>query len=621
MKRISVKIICFLFLGCLFSCSTQPSKLFLSSKVEPAGLEMVRLTGGPFLKAMELEEKYLLSLDADRLLSHFRFTAGLDSLKTRYGGWEVRELRGHTLGHYLSACSMMYASTGDSLFKAKTKYIVNALAECQKEYGTGYVSAFPEEFIDRVENTKPVWAPYYTLHKIMAGLFDTYKYTGNKQALDVLSGIADWCYNRCIKLSHEKMQTMLLRTEQGGMNEVLYNLARVTGNQKYKELAKMFYEEHYFIPLSEYRDTLKGEHVNSYIPNVIGIARGYQVTGDKKLLRMADWFWKDVTEARSYITGGTSNFECWRTYPYHMETELGAESHESCCTYNMLKLTGLLFTENQLPAYADYFEKALWNGILPTQDTLTGMSMYYIAMQPGYYKTYGTPTESFWCCTGTGMENFSKSTYGIYWYGNNKLFVNLFMPTVLSVPSEGFTLIQETAFPDEERTTITLKLEKPSFFELNLRIPEWIGKDYSISLNGKKLEGKPSPGSFIQIERIWKNGDKIEYYMPMYLKINTLPATHKMAALQYGPVVLAGCLSDSSVAETFLYGQYGPYKDKPQAVIPVPVVDPDKDLTTQLRKTGLLSFRAAAMKADSVDFIPFYKLFGRRYMIYFPLNK
>jgi DUF1680 family protein len=415
------------------------------------------------------------------------------------------------------------------------------------------------------------------------------------------------------------MQTSLRKSEQGGMNEVLYNLAGVTGDQKYLELAKMFYEEHYFVPLSEYRDTLKGEHVNSFVPNVIGIARGYQVTGDKSLLRMADWFWKDVTEARSYITGGTSNFECWRTNPYHLETELGAESHETCCTYNLLKLTGLLFSENQFPAYADYFEKALFNGILPTQDTITGMSMYYVAMQPGYYKTYGTPDKSFWCCTGTGMENFAKSTYGIYWTGNNKLYVNLFLPTVFSVPAEGFSLTQKTAFPDEERTTISLNLKKPSSFELNLRVPDWIGEGYSISLNGKKLEGKSSPGSYTKIKRTWKDGDIIEFNLPMYMKINTLPATHKMAALQYGPVVMAGCLSDSAIRDTLLYGQYGPYKDKPQAVIPVPIIDLNKDISGQIRKTGVLTFRIATNEADSVEFIPFYKLFGRRYMIYFPV--
>ena len=245
--------------------------------------------------------------------------------------------------------------------------------------------------------------------------------------------------------------------------------------------------------------------------------------------------------------------------------------------------------------------------------------MYYVPMQPGYYKTYGTPYKSFWCCTGTGMENFAKSTYGIYWTGNNKLYVNLFLPTVLSVPSEGFTLTQETAFPDEERTTISLNLEKPSFFELNLRVPDWIGEDYSISLNGKKLEGKSSPGSYIQIKRTWKDGDKIEYTMPMHLKINTLPATHKMAALQYGPVILAGCLSDTSLTERLYMDQYGPYKDKPQSVIPVPLIDLKKDIAGQIRKTGSLTFRTAANEADSVDFIPFYKLFGRRYMIYFPV--
>lgn len=605
-----------LLLFLLNSCSTEKEKVF-EGKTTFAGLPEVTLLDGPFKDAMLRTDGYLRSLDPDRLLHFFRLNAGLDTLVTHYGGWEERELRGHSIGHYLSACAMMYLSTSDTVLRNKAEYIVSALDECQQATGSGYLSAFPEEFIDRVEKNEDVWAPYYTLHKIMAGLYDCYHYLGNEQALAVLEKKADWLYSRTRNISYERMQDILDHTEQGGMNEVLFNLYSATGDDRYLELGNSFYQESYFRPVLSYYDSLKGLHVNSYIPNVVGLMRKYELTGDKESYRISRWFWNQVTEARTYVTGGTSNGEHWNTDPYHMHEELGPSSHETCCTYNMLKLTKQMFRDRPEAHYMDYYERALWNGILPTQDTLTNMTMYYVPMQWGYYKTFGTPENSFWCCTGSGMENFAGIGDDIYAYGNNRLYVNLYIASELRIDEHDFVLTQETSFPEDDKITFTMNPGTELEFLLCLRIPGWAGHDYEVYINGKKTDALAAPGSYLEIEHRWKKGDKIELRLPMNIHVSTLPATHEYSALMYGPVVMAARLSDTALTEDKVYGRYGPYMDEPQENIPQVHVPGDKETGMVFDHAGNMSFKAITTAGDSLEFIPFYKLFDTRYMIYF----
>jgi DUF1680 family protein len=605
-------------------------KTSVAPKVEirayPFNLKDVRLLEGPFKQAMERDLKYMLGLENDRLLHMFRTTAGLPSSAQPYGGWEKAdvELRGHTIGHFLSASALMYAATGDQRIKTKADTIVAVLAECQKDLGpSGYVSAFPETFFDRVESTRQVWAPYYTIHKIMAGLVDMYEYGGNAQALEVVEGMARWVKSRTDKSDPMHMERVLNFTEQGGMNEVLANLYAITGKAECLATARRFDERKYTGPLSRSEDKLKGEHVNSFIPNVIGAAREYEMTGDPALYGITSFFWNEVTGARSFVTGGTSNGEEWGSDPYQIFPELGKDSHESCCTYNMLKLTRHLFSWEAAAKYADYYERALWNGILPTQNPDDAMMMYYVPMMPGMYKTFMKPYDSFWCCTGTGMENHAKYGDSIYFHDGGGLFVNLFIASELSWAEKGLKVRQETRFPEEPKTVLGISAAKPVELALHIRIPGWIADGGSVKVNGQKLAEYSSPSSYLTVRRVWKNGDRVEIDLPMKLRLERVPDRQGMAAILYGPIVLAGELGGAEgLTEDKVHGKYGPEGDP----VAVPTFEGKNDapLESWIKPVAgkPLTFQTVnAGQPNDVTLIPFYKLFGQRYSIYWELAK
>jgi uncharacterized protein len=615
------------------SGSQIPDTMFRSAKVPaqvplatvPFSLTQVRLLDGPFKQAMERDLKYMLSLDNDRLLHSFRLTAGLPSNAKPYGGWEKPdgELRGHTMGHYLSACAFMYASTGDARVKARADGLIAELAQCQQALGPrGYLSAFPEEFFDRVEATRAVWAPYYTLHKILAGLLDWYECGGNVEALSIAEKIASWVKLRTDKSDPRHMERVLNNTEQGGMCEALANLYSLTGKAEYLKLARRFDEQHYIVPLSQYKDVLKGEHVNSFIPNIIGAAREYEMTGDIGLSNIAQYFWSQVTGARTYATGGTSNDEVWRQDPYVMASELGAPSHETCCTYNMLKLTRHLFNWEAKASLADYFERALFNGILSTQNPADGMMMYYVPMMPGMYKTFMTPEDSFWCCTGSGMENHAKYGDSIYFHGPDALYVNLYIASELRWPEKGLTVRQDTKFPEEQGTRLTITAAKPVDLALNLRIPGWIAAGGWVKVNGKKLEACSGPSSFLTLRRTWKTGDTVELSLPMDLHLERLPDDSRIAAILYGPIVLAGRLGTEGLAGAKTSGAYGPEgpEGAPVAVPKFRVQNGDLNAWIKPVAGKPLTFQTsgAGLPRD-VTLIPFYKLFGERYSVYWTI--
>lgn len=600
-------------------CKSGEGDQFSFGGRDEAGISEVRLLDGPFLEAQQRDLLYLKNLEPDRLLATFRQTAGLAPKADSYKGWEERELRGHFTGHYLSACSMMWAATGDSAMKSRVRYISQELNLCQQANGDGYISAFPREFIDRVEAGKEVWAPYYTIHKILAGLTDAYAWCSDSTALTVACRMADWIDFRCSNLSGEQMQKMLDHTEQGGMNDVLYQLFSITGQQKYFKLAARFYQNSYFVPLADYRDTLKGQHVNSFIPNVIGLARSYDLTGQMQDRRITEFFWNTVTGTRSFITGGTSNGEVWGSDNYHIHSELGPSSHESCCTYNMLKLTRHLWQWKHDPAYSDFYERALWNGILPTQHPSTGMSMYYVPMASGYYKTFGTPENSFWCCTGTGVENFARTGECIYSVEGDQFYIDQYISSEIKLKSAGFSLRMTTQFPEKETVEMIIGLTGPAVFGINIRIPGWISAEPEVYLNGKLSEFSGSPSSYLRIQRPWKNGDRISVRLPMALRLECMPDSPDTCAVMYGPVVLAGLLGNSGLDEKKIYGHYGPYEDKPAAV---PDLAGKGMPESWIRRTSddQLKYRAAVTIGDSVELVPFYRLFDQRYALYWRID-
>ena len=386
-------------------------------------LRDVKLLNSRFKDNMERDGKWLLSIDNNRLLHSWRVNAGMRTNAKPLGGWEGLdvELRGHTLGHVLSGLSLMYASTGDTAYKNKADSLVSALAEIQQVLNEGgYLSAFPQNLVNRAIEGKPVWAPWYTLHKIMAGLIDMYQYAGNKQALDVVEKMSDWAYHKLENLSQEQLAVML-KTEFGGMIESAYNLYSITGNENDKKLAGFFYDHRVLDPLAEKEDKLAKFHANTQIPKIIGEARGYELTGDVNEKTIADFFWQTVIDHHTYVTGGNSDYEFFFT-PDQISKHISRATTETCNTYNMLKLTRHLFTWTADEKYADYYERALYNHILASQEQETGMVTYFLPYTPGSFKTYSDKYNSFWCCVGTGFENHAKYGEGIY-YHNDKWYL------------------------------------------------------------------------------------------------------------------------------------------------------------------------------------------------------
>ena len=576
-------------------------------KAQTFRLEDVRLLEGPFKHAMELDRAYLLSLDVDRLLHNFRVNAGLPSSAKPLGGWEEPncELRGHFVGHYLTACAMMYASTGDERLKDKGNAVVSGLAECQAKIGSGYLSAYPEEFIDRVEALKRVWAPYYTLHKIYAGLLDMYVYCDNQQALQVCEKFADWVISRNARLSDEQMQKML-GTEHGGMNEALANLYGLTGQQKYLKIAQRFNHMAVIGPASERQDKLTGLHANTQIPKFVGTARQYELTGQEWLKTASTFFWDTVVNERSYVIGGNSDGEGFSTKE-RLSEALGPNTTETCNTYNMLKLTRHLFCWKPRAEYADYYERALYNHILASQNPETGMMCYYVPLRSGSRKTYSDPLNSFWCCTGTGIENHAKYGDSIYFHSDTDLWVNLFIASELNWKAKGLKLRQETNFPDEGSSRFVFACENPVQLNLLVRHPYWSISGFQIRVNGQAISESSTPGSYASISRVWRSGDTVEIRMPFSLRTEGFRDNPRRIAFMNGPLVLCAEVDTKKgipavvAQESVVLGSLKPVAGKPSIFTGSPEV-----------------FRIPGQEeGPSITLEPFYKMHGdRHYVVY-----
>ncbi len=593
------------------------------AKAQPFRMTQVRITDGVYKLAQEWNRGYMSRLAADRLVRNFQLNAGLPATGEPLGGWErytpgrAGELRGHFTGHYLSALALLYASTGDKEAKAKGDAIVADLAKCQQKLGGGYLSAFPTEWFDRLDALKPVWAPFYTYHKVMAGMLDMYQHCDNRQALEVVQGMAKWADDWTASKSEEHMQE-ILKNEYGGMNEVLYNLATVTGDDRWAAAGDRFTKKTFFNPLALRRDELRGLHVNTHIPQVIGAARRYELSSDMRFHDVADFFWYEVTSARAYVTGGTSNGEGWLVQPRRLAAELerSTATAECCCAYNMLKLTRRLYSWTADPRYFDYYERVLLNHRIGTVHPQNGHTQYYLSLTPGAWKTFCTEDQSFWCCTGTGVEEYAKLNDSIYWHDNDGVYVNLFIPSELNWSEKGFRLRLEANYPEQPSATLVVSVDRPSIMPIRIRVPSWLESGGSVKVNGKTLDAAPTPGSYLTITRNWRNGDRIELTLPMRLRIEAMPDDRNMIAILYGPLVLAGDLGSDGLDEKMLEGPSGPPMQRaPKIDIP------------HLRRAGAdpaswikpadkpLTFRAAAQPQD-VTLAPLNTIFGRRYTVY-----
>lgn len=575
-------------------------------KAQMFDLKQIRLLEGPFKEAQERDRKVLHDLEAERLLHSFRVTAGLPSTAQPLGGWEkpTSELRGHFVGHFLSACALMSASADDEKLKAKGDYIVAELAKCQaampeRGYNKGFLSAYPESFFDRLDQRERVWAPYYTLHKIMAGLLDMYQLTGNQQALDVLLRMSDWLKFRIDRISSEQQQKILM-AEHGGMMEILANLYSVTRNPEHLKLARAFNHEVIFDPLAKNEDQLNGRHANTQIPKIIGAARMYELTGDSRFGDIAKNFWKFVALDRSFCIGGNSDHEIFFEIEKFAK-HLGSATAETCNTHNMLKLSRHLFSWKPSPVLIDFYERALYNHILASQDPESGMMLYFASLKPGHFKSYNTPEDSFWCCTGTGIENHAKYADTIFAHDAETLYVNLFIASELKWKEKGVDIRLETKFPESPSIRLTFQCAKPVKLNIMVRRPFWT----------------TDPG-YAEYDREWRNGDTLEVELPMSLRTEMLPRDPKTVALLYGPIVLAGELGTENLKKENLYirGQLDS-STVPSPDVPVFRCKPSDLIQHIVPADSPLTFRTKGIgQPNDVKLSPYYKLHHQRHNIY-----
>jgi DUF1680 family protein len=591
-------------------------------RTTPYPMSQVRLLDGPCKQAADYNRAYVMRIAPDRLLHTFRLNAGLASSAKPLGGWEEPrgELRGHTTGHYLSGCALHAASAGDAEIKARGDEMVAELARCQNKLASGgYLSAFPLELFDRLDKGTRVWAPFYTYHKILAGMLDMYFHAGNQQALEVASGMAAWADEWSASKPEAHMQE-ILREEFGGMSEALYNLAAATNDDRWAKVGDRFHKKEFLTPLAQHRDELRGLHMNTHVPQVIGAARRFELTGDPRFHDVADFFWYAVARTRTYATGGSSNNEHWLTSPGRLAAEWRTATHhqECCCAYNMMKLTRHLYSWTGDPRYFDYYERNLFNHRLGTIQPETGHTVYFLSTAPGAWKGLCTEDKSFWCCTGTAFEEYAKLNDSIYYRDDRGISVNLYIASELDDRERAIGLRQDTRFPDEPRTSFTITKAPASAWTLRLRIPSWTSAA-AVKVNGRLLEATPGAGSYLSIARAWKKGDRVDLELPMSLAAEPFPDEPRVQAFLYGPIVLAGDLGAQGLTDELILDQQGP------AVGKIPMSVPElhasgKKLEDWIKADGSapLTFRAAGSEGR-VTLKPLNQLWGR-YATYWPVS-
>ena len=609
------------------------------AKIYP--LDSVRLLDeGPFFSAVKANRDYVLALDPDRLLAPFRREAGLPLKVQPYGNWESSGLDGHTAGHYLSALSHMIAAgedTPDGELRRRLDSIIDGLGVCQEAGRDGYIAGVPDGRKMWAEvasgDDQAIfrrWAPWYNLHKTFAGLRDAYLEAGNIRARDILVRFGDWSVAFTSRLTDAQMQRML-SNEHGGMNEVMADIYAITGDRKYLATAERFNHRAILDPLIRHQDQLTGKHANTQIPKVIGLERIATLTGDKSADSGARFFWETVTQHRSVAFGGNSVSEHFNDPHDFHGMLLHREGPETCNTYNMLRLTEGLFASAPSAAYADYYERALYNHILASINPTHPGYVYFTPIRPDHYRVYSVPGEGFWCCVGTGMENPGRYGQFIYARARDGIYVNLFIASELKDSPLGLTVRQDTAFPDEERTRLTLKLARPQTFTLYLREPGWVAPgSFTVTVNGDPMPVIAPPSSYVSVRREWRDGDRVEIGLPMHTTEEGLPDGSPWYAILHGPILLAhpagtweltGLRADDTRMAHVPAGPEVPLDQAPELLanagtIPSKVVaDPS---------AGPLHFRLVDVveppAPNGLDLIPFFRLHDSRYQMYWEVT-
>ena len=606
------------------------------AKVEPFRVNDVKLTQSDFKHAEDMDIRYLLGIDPDRLLAPYLKESGLTPKAQNYTNCENTGLVGHIGGHYLSALSYMYASTGNAEIKGRLDYFISELKRCADANGNGYIRGVP----DGKKKWKEIsegnirassfglndgWVPLYNIHKIFAGLRDAYLLTGNKDAKQMFINLTAWMYDLTKGLSDDQLQRML-DSEHGGLNETFADAAAISGDERFMQLAKRFSHKKVLDPLLRGEDRLTGMHANTQIPKVIGYKRIADIEGNDQWDRAAQFFWKTVVDNRSITIGGNSVREHFHPADDFSSMLTSEQGPETCNTYNMLRLTKMLYETSADTHYMDYYERALYNHILSTVNPIQGGFVYFTPMRSGHYRVYSQPQTSFWCCVGSGMENHARYGEMIYSHGGaDNLYVNLFIPSELTW---GKTLITQTnRFPAEEATTITVNPKKPAEFTIRVRIPEWTdASKMQPTVNGQPVEAK-AEGGYLAISRKWAKGDKLHVQLPMSLRAVSLPDKSDNYSFMYGPIVLASSLGKQEQLGLFADDSRGGHiaggRQLPLQDMPVLVADKNNLMANITKVEGRpMTFRLTGTvpeKYAEMTLVPFSSLHECRYMVYWPV--
>jgi DUF1680 family protein len=653
-----------LVLHCLaFTEAQDPGVRAFEEKIlgaRPLPLNKVRLTGGPLKRAQDVTAEYLLQLEPDRMLAGYRIRAGLKPKAEGYGGWDAvdsRQLTGHIAGHYLSAVSLMYAATGNEEFKRRADYIVSEFKEVQDKRGDGYLGAIVNrdgidgrELFERLSrgeikssgfDLNGLWSPWYTLHKTYAGLRDAFRFTGNTTALELEIKFAEWAERILAPLDAGQIQRML-NTEFGGMNEIMVDLYADRGDKRWLDLSYKFEHRSFIEPLKRHQDILAGKHGNTQVPKLIGSADRYAYTGSVGDIIAASFFWDQVVQHHSYATGGHGQDEYFGE-PGRLSDRIDGRVAESCNVYNMLKLTRRLFAIRPDAHYADFHERALFNHILASIDPEDGRTCYMVPVGRGVQHEYQRMFHSFTCCVGTGMESHALHGDGIYYESDDKLWVNLYVPSTAEWTEAGVNLEVDTDFPEGESVILKMTLRSPKEFTLALRRPYWAGDGFSVKVNGKAVSedlidpysgvpesGRPVPGrrgvgqsgTTVELKRTWKTGDTVELVLPKALRLEPTPDNPRVAAIMWGPLVLAADLGPER--------ERGRGREAGSKPLTIPVfvaaeqpvnqwVKPVPKEPGHFRITDVGRDSLGADRKVVVDLVPFYRLHRRTYAVYFDL--
>ena len=620
----------FLFCAAFIALSATAA---LPTRVETFPISSVRLGDSQFLKNQQADIHYLLGLDADRLLAPYLKGAGLTPKAENYTNWENTGLDGHIGGHYLSALSYMYAATGNKEIEARMDYFLSELRRCQEASGDGYLSGVPNpkqiwgelargDIRANSFGLNDRWVPLYNIHKIYAGLRDAYLIAGRKEAREMLVKLTNWMIQEVSQLSDEQIQQMLI-SEQGGLNETFADVYDITGDQKYLRLAHQFSDQRMLQPLLKGEDNLTGKHANTQIPKVIGYKRIADLEGLDDWDRAARFFWDVVIGQRSVSIGGNSLREHFNPTDDFSGLLASEQGPESCNTYNMLRLTKMLYQTSADKSYIDYYERALYNHILSIFNPVQGGFVYFTPMRSGHYRVYSQPPTSMWCCVGTGIENPARYGEMIYAHEGSDLLVNLFIPSTLTW--NDLTVIQENRFPQEPSTDLALKMKKAQKFALKIRVPKW-AEGMNATVNGETVD-RTERGGYLVIERKWQDGDRIHVDIPMHLTAETTPDKKAQYSFLYGPIVLAAKTGtdrqDGMYADDSRGGHIANGPKIPLTQMPAIIGSANEILTHLAPVDGKpLNFKLSGLTIPSFEGMtlqPFYQLYECRYQIYFPL--